>query len=126
GRGSLLEERGADPYERDGSARRTDRRSTSSPANIARLAEAVAVAQNSDLAAPRPYADLAGNDNVEAVVELALANDVLSGLIVAPLAGPQNFPDLRMREVVKEAQLAQQVKLRLLVDAVVLVTQRLK
>src|SRR5690606_32352206 len=43
----------------------------------------------------------------------------------APLARAQHFPDLRVRELVEEAQPAQQVELLLLVETVVLRAQLL-
>src|SRR5690606_17880852 len=45
--------------------------------------------------------------------------------VLAPLAGAQDLPDLRMREIVEETQLAQLIELRLLVDALAAAAQRL-
>src|SRR5690606_30132705 len=104
----LLEQRRAHAHERD-RRRRADRRRPARAAHVARLAEAIAVGQLADRAAPRLHADGARDDDVETVVELALADDVLAGLIAAPLARAQHLPDLRMRELVEEAQPPQQV-----------------
>src|SRR5690606_39266193 len=63
--------------------------------------------------------------DIEAVVELALPDDLVAVRIVAPFARAQHFPDLGVRELVEEAKLAELVELRLLVDAIRLRAQRL-
>src|SRR5690606_12659444 len=89
-------------------------------------AEAVAVAELADLAPARAHAHLARDDDVETVVELALADDLVAVRVVAPFARAQHLPDLGVRELVEEAELAQLIELRLHVDAVRLRAQRLE
>src|SRR5690606_39208663 len=120
----LLEQRRADADQRDRRGR-ADRRGAARAAHVARLAEAVARRERAGRTAARLHADLARHDDVEAVVELALADDLVARLVVPPLARAEDLPDLRMREVVEEAQLAEQIELLLLVDPIVLAAERL-
>src|SRR5690606_19284718 len=124
-RGRLLEQGRADPHQRD----RTlgdDRRRAARAAHVARLAEAVTLCEDADLAPSGARRHLPRDDDVEAVVELALADDLVAVGVVAPFARAQHLPDLRVRELVEEAQLAQLLELRLLVDAVRLRAQRME
>src|SRR5690606_8915831 len=113
------------PPQRDGTSR-DDRRRAARAAHVARLAEAVTLCEDADLAPSGARRHLPRDDDVEAVVELALADDLVAVGVVAPFARAQHLPDLRVRELVEEAQLAQLLELRLLVDAVRLRAQRME
>src|SRR5690606_7594256 len=125
GRRRLLEQGRAHRQQRD-RPDRADRRRAARAAHVARLPEAVAAAEHADDPAAGAYRDLAGHDDVEAVVEIPLADDLVAVAEFAPLARAQNLPDLRVRELVEEAQLAQLLELRLLVDPIRLRAQRLE
>src|SRR5690606_11002440 len=92
-------------------------------AHEARLAEAVAVRQYSELFAVRLYICLSGNDNVEPVVHFAFADDILTAFVLMPVACAKHFPYLRMRELVKERQGAQEIEVFAVIQAVVLSAQ---
>jgi transketolase N-terminal domain/subunit len=120
----LLEQRRADLHDRDRPGR-LDGRGALGAAHVAGLAEAVAALQIAERLAEALDADPALHDDVEAVVHLAFLDDLLGVGVVLPAAGAQHLPDLAVRELVEELQLAQQAELLLLIDAVVLRAQLL-
>ena len=124
GGGHLLEQRRADAQHRHRGLR-TDGGGTARAAHVAGLAEAVARVHRSERLAVALHAALAVDEDVEAIVHLAFLDDLFARRVVGHGAGAQHLPDLGVGELVEEAQAAQHVELRLLVDARVLLAQAL-